>query len=406
MIEKILYYLILPFATIFFCIFGFVANVSALEINEIETRQINHARFWHSYENPNTGVYSIDQNSANQYAKRTLRNHIVYGLSTTTSGLNNTNYQFYTIPINSTNTELYRDDLSVHFKFSYVYLSSYEGIAKNLIPYMSFNIIDLMNDSTTLTGVKDLLGFYGDLFDIVEIDQDMFKTNYLFFYYPKTSTCNLIENENDSFNGYIRCDVEFNFPQGYFQDIPINDIYFGFWNKDKKNLDSSLGYGIVNVLDNYDFWYGEPYETPSTIDKNVSDIKDSLTSEELPDVNNAFSGINLDTNHAISDLLLLPINFLKRVLNLSVGICEDWDLDFGLTGIPYKLHLPCLNVSHFFGLQLWNTIDFLCCFFMIYNIIMLMISAFEDITSLRDTYNGLYQPKHAEGSYQGKHVRE
>lgn len=406
MMEKILYYLVLPFSVVFFCIFGLVGSVYALEVGEVETRQINGGRFYHSFLNENNGIYSFTQNSSNKYGFYDYAGIKVYGIADGINGNYTTSFQFYGIPINTQNTEVYQSDLSIHFTFRYAYYKSDNYNIDNLIPFMSYNLTNFVNDPDAFNVAKDLIGFNGELFDSVDIDQDLLKTNYLFFYYPRVAqSCNKITDTSSDMNGITVCDVTFNFPSNYFQDIPINDLWFGFWNLDKTYKDDKFGGGKFKVFNDYKFWYEkapEPTPTPNP----VEDIKDSLTSEELPDVNNAFSGINLDNNNAISDLVLLPIKFLQRVLNLSSGICENWDLDFGLTGIPYKLHLPCLNVGSMLGTQLWNTIDFLCCFFMIYNIIMLMISAFEDITSLRDTYNCLYQPKHAEGSYQGKHVRE
>lgn len=163
-----------------------------------------------------------------------------------------------------------------------------------------------------------------------------------------------------------------------------------------QNIINNQNNNTQNIIDNQN---SNQQQTNDRLDN----INDSITDETSPDVSNAFSGVELDTSNVVSDLVLLPINYLQRVLNLSSDICSSYVLDFGIFNSDYKLTLPCINLSEFFGESIWTTIDYLICFFMVYNIAMLCISAFEDITSLRDTYNGLYQPKHAYTGYKPKH---
>lgn len=151
-----------------------------------------------------------------------------------------------------------------------------------------------------------------------------------------------------------------------------------------------------NIIDNSN---KNQQETNDRLDN----INGSLNDDTAPDTSNAFSDIKLNTNSAISNLVLMPINYLNRVLNLSKNTCSTYSLDFGIFNSNYKLNLPCIKLENFFGTQWWNIIDYLICFYMIYNIIMLAISAFEDITSLRDSYDSLYQPKHADTGYKPKH---
>ena len=151
-----------------------------------------------------------------------------------------------------------------------------------------------------------------------------------------------------------------------------------------------------NIIDNSN---KNQQETNDRLDN----INGSLNDDTAPDTNSAFSDIKLNTNSAISNLVLMPINYLNRVLTLSQNTCSVYSIDFGIFNSNYKLNLPCINLENYFGSVWWNVIDYLICFFMIYNIIMLAISAFEDITSLRDSYESLYQPKHADTGYKPKH---
>lgn len=169
-------------------------------------------------------------------------------------------------------------------------------------------------------------------------------------------------------------------------------------NQDKNNQDL-----IDNQNKNHQEQIENDNKNQQETNERLDGIKDSINDDTPPEVNNAFGDIKLDKDSAISDLLLLPIKYLQRILNLSSKTCSSYSLNFGIFNSDYILKMPCINLENFFGSQLWATIDYLICFFMIYEICMLFVSAFEDLTSLRDTYDSLYQPKHAEGEYQGKH---
>lgn len=127
--------------------------------------------------------------------------------------------------------------------------------------------------------------------------------------------------------------------------------------------------------------------------------QDIITSEDFntPD----FSGISWAPDTPVSNLVLMPLNVLNRIVTAFSGSCSPYNLTFFDNTI---LTFPCFNGELYFGSNLWSTIDSLMCLFMIYEIGMFAISAFEDFTSLRDTYDKLYVPKHAKPL--GKHTKE
>lgn len=137
--------------------------------------------------------------------------------------------------------------------------------------------------------------------------------------------------------------------------------------------------------------------------ENLNNINDSLNNDEAPDTSTAFSDIKLDSDNAVSDLVLMPITYINRILSLSKNTCASYSIDFGIFNSDYKLTFPCIKVENYLGSNLWAIIDYLICFFMIYEIILLFVSVYEDITSLRDTYEGLYEPKHEYKGYKPKH---
>ena len=139
-----------------------------------------------------------------------------------------------------------------------------------------------------------------------------------------------------------------------------------------------------------------PDTVPPSTDEILGNIEDTITDDSLPSLD-FLDDIELSDDSAISDLLLMPISILQKVGNSIDDTCTPYSIDFGFFGSDYVLNLPCFNGEKYFG-SFWTIFDYLICFFFIYEFGMLCITVFEDITTLRDTYGGLYQPKHARDS--------
>lgn len=164
--------------------------------------------------------------------------------------------------------------------------------------------------------------------------------------------------------------------------------------------------GIISGLDDLKEQQQQTNEKLDDLNKNqqetndkLGDLNDSLTDETPPDAPD-FSDINVASDKPISDLILMPINFLNRLINGFNSSCSAYSIDFGIFGSDYVLTLPCLNLQSYLGSGVWHTIDLLICFFMCYNIGMLAVKMFNDFTSMRDTYDSLYEPQH---TYKPKH---
>lgn len=134
----------------------------------------------------------------------------------------------------------------------------------------------------------------------------------------------------------------------------------------------------------------------------LGELNDNITNEEYdtPD----FSGLEMADDTPISDLVLMPINYMNKMINAFSNQCMTYNIDFGILGTDYVLHFPCIRVEDWVGSSAWHIIDMLVCFFMIYEIGMLAVTIFNDFTSLRDTYDSLYTPRHAKPL--GKHTSE
>ena len=141
------------------------------------------------------------------------------------------------------------------------------------------------------------------------------------------------------------------------------------------------------------------------IDSN-KDINDTLKNEDISDIDFSFSGIEDTSDTPISDMILLPITLLNKLNDSTSSSCTSWVMPFDFQGGNNVLELPCIKLETYLGSDLVGIIDDLICIFMTWSIIMAFVSFFNDITGLRDTYDSMYQPKHAYTGYKPKHGKE
>ena len=128
-------------------------------------------------------------------------------------------------------------------------------------------------------------------------------------------------------------------------------------------------------------------------------LNNNLTDDSSP-------SIDLDINYAsdtpISDLLTMPLTILNALLTNLSDTCVNYNLPFLFDS---TVTFPCFTISDYLGNNLTHYIDLFICLYMCYNIALLCINVFEDITSLRDTFDSLYEPKHAYTGYKPKHAK-
>ena len=138
------------------------------------------------------------------------------------------------------------------------------------------------------------------------------------------------------------------------------------------------------------------------LNDSVNNLNDTLNSEQSPNTNQDIQDMDdmVASDTPISDLITMPLTLINAYINGIGATCSPVNLG-SLLGT--NLTIPCINIQQHIGSNLWNIIDILCCIFLCYEIGMLFISAFDGITSLRDDFEGLYQPKHAYTGYVPKH---
>lgn len=119
---------------------------------------------------------------------------------------------------------------------------------------------------------------------------------------------------------------------------------------------------------------------------NLHNMLTLLQSDDSPSENNissAFGGVNLTDETPFTNLLMFPVLIFSYFSNSMSNTCSPVVLG-SLYG--HELSLPCLNLPNYLGLTLWNIIDLLFVFYMIYNIAHLFIGILEDISELRSPF--------------------
>lgn len=189
----------------------------------------------------------------------------------------------------------------------------------------------------------------------------------------------------------------------------------GIYSAHKDNLCLSKGrYGFLwymngmTFYDNQYYGFGDMILTPvptndfvteqknttNAINKTndtIKDESDANTSGFLQDIHQDYS------NNPVSDLITMPITFLQTLNNNVSGSCITWNLG-SLLGS--NVTMPCINLQEIIGSNLYNLIDMAICLFLAYNLGLMCVTIWNNITSLKDDFDDMYSPKHA---YQGKH---
>lgn len=138
------------------------------------------------------------------------------------------------------------------------------------------------------------------------------------------------------------------------------------------------------------------------LNDSVNNLNDTLNDTSQPNTNQDISDMEdmVASDTPISDLITMPLTLINAYINGVNSTCSPVNLG-NLYGSD--LILPCINLEQRFGSNLWGIIDAFFSLFMCYNIGMLFVSAFDGLTSLRDDFEGLYQPRHADTGYQPRH---
>lgn len=118
----------------------------------------------------------------------------------------------------------------------------------------------------------------------------------------------------------------------------------------------------------------------SGVQDSVDDVNDTLKDDDAPTIDLS----DIETSDTpISDLVVLPLTLLNSIYNGISGSCASWTLPLPFN---HSYTIPCFTIGDYVGSSVANIIDMAICLFMAYEIILLFIRIFDDITTLSDTY--------------------
>lgn len=127
--------------------------------------------------------------------------------------------------------------------------------------------------------------------------------------------------------------------------------------------------------------------------EGLSDINDSITDDTPPstsDFEDFIDSIEGDTgSNPLGTLMTLPITFAIEMYSQFTTQIDDGCSRVKLMSFsgPWfddsvDIYLPCFNGEQRFGSSWWHVIDLLICFTMFYNIVMLFVHVWQDISTL------------------------
>ena len=161
---------------------------------------------------------------------------------------------------------------------------------------------------------------------------------------------------------------------------------------EEENNDSALLQQITNqnntIINQNQQQINQQQQTNDKLDKFFDDepLSDEVIDEFFDGI-----GANFTTDTPISDLLLMPLTILEAYSNGISSSCSSFNLG-SLFGT--ELIMPCIDLKSILGSSLWSLIDTIISLFMFYNIAMLVVSIFDSVTSLEDSFQLLYSPRH------------
>lgn len=240
---------------------------------------------------------------------------------------------------------------------------------------------------------------------------------------PKYGTCGVKSANNQYITFECQCSYDHN-------DYPISaDVTIGKTSNFTYGTDPYIGRTFTS-LDSSLYIQALQYEATSSntgggsstdytqeledINSNIEDVNDNLNdvNQNLEDIH---SDIISDTVPSSSDfgdfidditdivangnplgqLLTLPLTFVTSMVDYlgrgeSLGCYPVLLMDFSsiTNKSSDKIYLPCFDGSLYFNqvvltpLTLWDVIDYFFCFYMFYNIVMLFIHVYSDISTL------------------------
>ena len=201
----------------------------------------------------------------------------------------------------------------------------------------------------------------------------------------------LIKNDN----GWYSCFVD---SSGNF-DCPINGggtfKGFTFLHTLSNNSNAQVKYGFVSgqfykcendtqqIINNQN-------QNTNTISNNITNLNDNIISTNISSdtttntTNISDNNINADSKNVVLDFMLMPINFIRNILNSFNSTCATLCLGNCTSGHDNEWYfvLPCVDIRSIVGDTIYNTIDVLMCFGMVFGFLSSVVNFIKRILIL------------------------
>lgn len=345
-----------------------------------------------------------------------INNNTWYGLNQNVNGLPTAYDSYFVSGLSDFSSAIYFSTSSREYKFTNTFGTDYQPSCNTLdssTKSIDFrftlynhifvdnanNILPSYNQNTTSTLFNVFIYAYDNTKDLVfstpcTIDTTSWYNSYV-----------VLENNvmcTNVFSGNNKYTID-NYSIVVINAIPFNDRY----NSDSNVIPLAFEQYINNNAYNFSYQCNNDAPIvdggfPSDDDPaGLGDIYDVIRDNydtSLPGIDTS-SFVNMPSQ--FSDLLLLPFDVVKAIINNSTGTCQPYEIDFSSlftkwapnhTG-GYILRLPCMRTTLSNLLGNWYVvIDMLICFYLFYSISMYIINLLDSLTSFEDLFNYFYSP--------------
>ena len=180
----------------------------------------------------------------------------------------------------------------------------------------------------------------------------------------------------DENNQAFSCNVGYN---GYFS-CPYSKVskyrfQFALGNSSSANIKYGIATGRWQICtSDTQTIINNQNQNTTTISNNITNLNDNIldcnlnTNTSSNASNIGANDINSSSKNVILDFMLLPINFINNILNSFGNTCATLCLGNCGSGHDndWRFVFPCIDIQSILGSTIYNTIDVLMCFGMIF----------------------------------------
>ena len=150
-------------------------------------------------------------------------------------------------------------------------------------------------------------------------------------------------------------------------------------------INTNIATNNINMINAINNQTNQQHQDSQNTQQKIEDVNNTIkdSSVDTSNANNTFDSLNsnMASNSTISDLLLMPITLLQKILNAMSGTCSA--INTGqLLGQDFVL--PCISIPDLIGSALWSVIDVIGSGALAYAIGKKFVMIFNSFTNLKE----------------------